>query len=210
MNSENKYKNAKIYSIRCSINDDLIYIGSTCQLLYKRWYDHKRDYKNDYFKNKPLYIKMNDLGVDLFYIELIINCPCENKEELHKIEGYYIRKYATLNKRIAGRTNKIYYEDNKDQILEHNKEYRQQNKDKIKEKDKERYNKNKEGKKQKQKEYYSKNIEEKKQKQKEYYLKNKEEKKQKQKEYYLINKKEMNQKNKEYYLKKKLEKEQII
>ncbi len=80
MNSDNKYKNTKIYFIRCSIDDSLIYIGSTCQLLYKRWYDHKRDYKNDNFKNKPLYIKMNELGYEFFNIELIINCQCENKE----------------------------------------------------------------------------------------------------------------------------------
>ena len=131
MNSENKYKDAKIYSIRCSIDNDLIYIGSTCQLLYKRWYDHKLSYKHKNYKSRPIYIKMHELGQQHFYIELVIKCPCENKEELNKIEGEYIRKLGTLNKRIEGRTNKIYYEDNKDQILEHKKEFRQQNKDKI-------------------------------------------------------------------------------
>ena len=154
MNSENKYKNAKIYSIRCSIDDNLIYIGSTCQLLYKRWYDHKIASTKEHYKNMQLYIKMNELRQENFYIELVINCPCENKEELNKIEGEYIRKLGTLNKRIEGRTDKDYKEDNKakiqeyykqnqEKILNHKKQYREANIEKFKNKDIQYYNTNK-------------------------------------------------------------------
>ena len=40
-NKINKYNNGKIYTIRCREDNDLIYIGSTCQPLHKRWFTHK-------------------------------------------------------------------------------------------------------------------------------------------------------------------------
>ena len=120
MNSEKKFKNGKIYSIRCTTNEELIYIGSTCQPLYKRIYDHKAAAKGNYFKNMLLYVKMNELGPDKFYIELIMNYPCKNREELNKIEGEYIRKLSTLNKNMAGRT-----------ITDSKYEYRIKNKEEI-------------------------------------------------------------------------------
>ena len=39
-NDNNRYKNGKIYTIRNRNNNDLIYVGSTCLPLYKRWYIH--------------------------------------------------------------------------------------------------------------------------------------------------------------------------
>ena len=33
----NKYNNGKIYTIRCRDDNNLIYVGSTVQPLYKRW-----------------------------------------------------------------------------------------------------------------------------------------------------------------------------
>ena len=167
MNSDNKYNNGKIYTIRCTDNNNLIYVGSTIQPLYKRWYEHKQKYnKGGKEYNKLLYIKMRELGVDKFYIELYENFKCENIEQLHKKEGEIIRQIATLNKKIEGRTFKEYYkdnkekikqykEDNKEKIKENNKEYRDNNKEKIKEKDKQYYKDNKE----KIKNYYDKNKE---------------------------------------------------
>jgi len=38
-----KYKNGKIYTIRYKNDDSLIYVGSTIQPLFKRWYKHKQD-----------------------------------------------------------------------------------------------------------------------------------------------------------------------
>ena len=87
MNSDNnKYTNGKIYSITCHSDDSLIYIGSTCQPLYKRFVEHKKASKEETKKNRPLYVKMNELGFDDFHIELIINYPSETKEELNKLK----------------------------------------------------------------------------------------------------------------------------
>ena len=41
-----KYKNGKIYTIRYKNDDSLIYVGSTIQPLFKRWYEHKSKANN--------------------------------------------------------------------------------------------------------------------------------------------------------------------
>ena len=104
------YSNGKIYCIRNHITHD-VYIGSSCQPLCKRlsWHKssiNKKTKQNINKKTKqnfPLYIKMRELDKRNFYIELIENYPCSNKEELRAREGHYIRELATLNKHIAGR-----------------------------------------------------------------------------------------------------------
>ena len=65
------YKNVKIYLILNNVNDD-IYVGSTCQPLSKRFYEHRSRCKTltNYGK---LYPVMRDTGRDNFYIELIEN-----------------------------------------------------------------------------------------------------------------------------------------
>ena len=75
-----------------------------------------------------------------------------NKEQLNKREGEIIREIGTVNKYIAGRTLKEYYEDNK----EKRKEYRETNKDKIKSFDEKR----KENRKEYKKEYYQRKKQE--------------------------------------------------
>ena len=77
----NKYHNGKIYTIRCKDDDNLIYVGSSCLPLHKRFYDHKQKMKKDKYKNVLLYIKMKDIGIDKFYIELYEMYKCETKEE---------------------------------------------------------------------------------------------------------------------------------
>jgi len=114
------YKNGKIYKL-WSPEGDEIYIGSTIQPLYKRYYHHK--IISD-CSSKILFEKYNDVR-----IELIESCPCDNKEQLNKKEGEYIRNNNCVNRRIAGRTDAEYREDNK----EHYKEYRENNKEKISE-----------------------------------------------------------------------------
>ena len=47
MTSEERYKNGKIYTIRYRGDDSLIYVGSTCLPLYKRWYQHKSNCFNE-------------------------------------------------------------------------------------------------------------------------------------------------------------------
>ena len=126
------YKNGKIYKVWSPEGDD-IYIGSTVQPLYKRFHTHK---VNTSCRSKILFEKYDDVR-----IELIECVPCDNKEQLTKKEGEYIRNNNCVNKQIAGRTMKEYCkeyrENNKDKISEYKKEWHENNKEKIKEKMKE-------------------------------------------------------------------------
>jgi hypothetical protein len=126
------YKQGKIYTIRCKTDDTLIYVGSTVQSLSERMAKHRYD-----AIKKPtmcFYQYVDDW--DNWYIELYENFPCNNKEELNKREGVMIREIGILNKLIAGRTKKEYYEDNKTKLLDIMKQYQQDNKDKTSEKQK--------------------------------------------------------------------------
>ncbi len=141
---DNKYKNGRIYTIRYKNDDSLIYVGSTVTPLYKRFSDHKSHSKNPKNENKQLYKKMNETDLNDWYIELYEDCPCDRKEQLTQREGQVIREIGTLNKQIAGRSNKEWREENKDKLIEKHKEYYEENKDKLKEKKKEYYKENKE------------------------------------------------------------------
>ena len=80
-------------------------------------------------------------------------------QELKKRKGEHIKNNECVNKLVAGRTPKEYYEDNKDKIKEHEKEYREQNKNKLKEKKKKEYQEaNKDKIKEYKKEYRKQNI----------------------------------------------------
>ena len=68
---KNKYTNGKIYTVRCYDDVNLIYVGSTIQPLRKRWYEHRSGFINDKKQqNRLLFIKMKEIGIDKFYIEL--------------------------------------------------------------------------------------------------------------------------------------------
>jgi len=129
MSNDSKYNNGKIYTVRYRDDDTLIYVGSTIQPLYKRWNDHKTRSQCATCKeyNKLLYIKMREFGLDNFYIELYENVECNNVEELKKREGEIIRQIGTLNKSVAGRTQKEWKNENEDKI----KEYININREKI-------------------------------------------------------------------------------
>ncbi len=124
-----KYKNGKIYTIRCKNDDSFIYVGSTIQPLFKRWHQHKKVLNNEKYNNILLYQKIRETNIEDWFIELYEEFSCENKEQLIKREGQIIREIGTLNKLIAGRTKKEYNEDNKDKIAEQKKEYRELNKE---------------------------------------------------------------------------------
>jgi len=137
MNKNKKdYNNGKIYCIR-SHKTDLIYVGSTCQPLSKRLNIHKTKYKT-YLKTGKIdtsSYKIYELD-DTPYIELIVNYPCSCLDELRREEGKHIRAIDCVNRCVAGRTQKEWYEDNKEKIKEQAKEYREANKEKIKEREK--------------------------------------------------------------------------
>jgi len=129
-----KYQNGKIYVIKCKIDPNLIYVGSTIRTLNERWGEHKSDYIK-----KPhtlLYSKINELKIDNFFIELYELYPCNSKKELNKKEGEVIRKIGTL-KLVQNYEKqehyKIYYEKNKEKKCQNRKIYYQLNKEKIKE-----------------------------------------------------------------------------
>ena len=146
---------AKIYAIR-SFQTDKIYIGSTCQPLYKRFYQHK---KNPCSSSQIM--KYPD-----WYIELLENYDCADKNELHRREGELIRTTMNcVNQQIAGRTRDEHYVDNKQEI----QQYYQDNKELIHEKHKQYYVDNKQEINEKNKQYYLDNKEQLKEKQNQKY-----------------------------------------
>jgi hypothetical protein len=120
--ADERYKRGKIYTIRCRYDNNLIYVGSTIAGLSKRIGQHRAD------NNCSLYKYVNGDWAN-WYIELYEDFPCNNKQELNKREGEVIRQIATINRCIAGRTNKDYVLENKEQIKEQRKQYYQNNRD---------------------------------------------------------------------------------
>ena len=152
------YSKAKIYKVLNDVDDD-VYIGATCQALSMRMVGHRKARTSTKHKNYKLYRKMNEIEVEHFYIELIKETPCDNKEQLRAIEGEYIRKYGTLNSRIEDRTkeewnekyketkkeqSKIRYVENREEILEKQKNERLENPEKKREISRKSYQTNKE------------------------------------------------------------------
>ena len=113
------YSKAKIYQVKNYIDDE-IYVGSTCETLARRMTKHRYDVQ----RNSSLKTKFEEHGADKFYIELIEDYPCSNKQELLAREGHFIRERGTINKRIAGRSSKQWHEENKEeQAIQQNKYY---------------------------------------------------------------------------------------
>lgn len=165
------YSKSKLYFIR-SYQTEEVYIGSTTQPLSKRFQYHVADYKN-YLLGKQHYISSFEIiKYGDAYIELVRESPCENKEQLHKLEGELIRSMKCVNKLIPCRTQKEWH-----------KEYREKNKEKLKDEKKQYYEKNKEIIKQKRLDYYNNNKEKALETQKKYANSNKEHLKEYNKEY---------------------------
>lgn len=104
------YQKGKIYKILCNITG-LTYYGSTTQALSVRMGGHRIKFN---CSSKHII-----LGGDYDY-SLVEDCPCENKEQLHRRERYYIENNECVNAQIPGRTDK-----------EYQKEYRKKNRDKL-------------------------------------------------------------------------------
>ncbi len=127
------YQNGKIYTIRSHQTDD-VYIGSTTQSLAVRMAGHRRDYKYYQDGKCPFMTSYEITKYDDCYIELLEECKCENKQQLHKREGELIRENDCVNKIIPGRTRVEHYQDNKQAIKEQVKQYYEANKEQIAEK----------------------------------------------------------------------------
>ena len=112
------YQEGKVYKIYNTINDD-IYVGSTTLKLCERMRDHRNCINSKIKKDRPLYQAIREYGIGNFFIELIEKCPCNDKDELRRKEGEYIRSLKpSLNRYTAGRTDHEYYIDNKDRALQ--------------------------------------------------------------------------------------------
>jgi len=117
MSETNRYQNGKIYKIVSDFTDN-IYVGSTCCPLSKRIYQHKGNY-NNYLNTNKKYVTSYELiklgEVDIILIE---DFPCDNKNQLHARERYWIEqnKDKIVNKVHPTRTKREYYNDNKEQI----------------------------------------------------------------------------------------------
>ncbi len=171
------YQKGKIYKL---VGYGKTYYGSTTQPLCERKAGHKRRLD---CMSKELF-KLGD-DIDIVLVE---SYPCNNKEELHQRERYYIENNECINKVIPTRTDKEYRENNKDKIKENKKKYNKVNKDKIKEKCKEYYENNKEQINEKNKEYRKNNKDKIKEIKNKYYEDNKEQINEKNKKYNEINK----------------------
>jgi hypothetical protein len=124
------YSQGKIYTIRCRNDPSLIYVGSTIQSLAKRFGEHRRHSKQEKNKKTLLYNEIEDW--DDWYIELYLNFPCKSVEELRQKEGEIIREIGTLNKNIAGQTEKEWRNENKETLQIQINKWKKDNPEKMK------------------------------------------------------------------------------
>ena len=117
----NKYQNGKIYKI-VDVGYNKCYIGSTCEELSPRMARHRYMFTQHSTKGKESYRSCNclfeEFGVENVKIEEIEKYPCNDRDELLAREGYYIQNTDCNNKKVAGRTFKGWYNDNRDKCLE--------------------------------------------------------------------------------------------
>ena len=165
------YSKSKIYKVVCD-ETNLTYYGSTIQPLYKRLSEHKKkdnNCKTKLMTNPKIY--------------LVVEFPCENKEQLLRKEREYIENNECINKQIPLRTTKEYYQDNKEELSLKNKQYRQDNKEQIK---------------QYKKQYIQDNIDKIKEQRKQYFQDNKEHLKELNKQYKKDNIEQIKEQKKQY------------
>jgi hypothetical protein len=153
------YQKSKIYKLY-SPSKNLVYYGSTVQSISQRLSKHLYKFKcyNNNDNNTNYLTSFLILECEDYKIELIEEYACNNKAQLERKEGEYIKANECVNKRVEGRTLKEYRIDNTDKIKEQTKQYKINNADKIKEQ---------------QKQYYIDNADKIKEYYKQYYLKNK-------------------------------------
>ena len=130
------FENAVIYKIVCKdLNITNIYVGSTTNFTKRKTY-HKGNCTNNKLKDYyyPLYACIRENGGwGNWSMILIENYSCKNKLELESRERYHMELLKTdLNKHIPTRTDKEYYQANKELYAIKGKIYREEKKDLIK------------------------------------------------------------------------------
>ena len=130
------YQNGKIYKIE-PINGEEgdVYVGSTTnEHLSTRMGQHRTHYKQWKVGTKGMttsFILFDKYGVDACKIILIQSFSCNSKNELTSKEAEFIKTLKCVNKLIPNRTDKEYYQDNKEKIAANAKIYFLANKEKI-------------------------------------------------------------------------------
>jgi len=76
------YENGKIYIIVSSIDRNIKYVGSTCDSLSKRLSKHRRNSKQDKYKNRKIYEYYNVHGWSNAEISLLESVNCKTKMDL--------------------------------------------------------------------------------------------------------------------------------
>jgi hypothetical protein len=99
------YQKGKIYKL-WSPSKNLVYYGSTIETLTSRLSKHIYTYKK---KNNYCYSFLV-LDCEDYKMELVEEYPCNNKTQLLKKEGEYIRANECVNKFIPDRTYEEYYQ----------------------------------------------------------------------------------------------------
>ena len=147
-----------IYKIVCNdLNITDIYVGHTTDFR-ERKYTHKSNTINptrNRYNCKIYQTIRNNGGWDNWLMVQIENYPCNNNQEAVSRERYWFEVLnAKLNTNVPNRTDKEYYQTNKEQIKEQHKQYTDANKDKISEYQKEYQKTNKEQLKEYKREWY--------------------------------------------------------
>jgi len=121
------YKKSVIYKIYDNTNGDTYY-GSTCNELRFRIWKHKSSAKcnSDGAVSKSIFLN------DDYDYSVVEEFPCENRQELHTRERWWIENNVCINKSIPTRTQKEYYIVNRERIITTAKEHYDKNKDTIK------------------------------------------------------------------------------
>ena len=181
------YSKCVIYKIQHQSKDELLYVGSTTHFgNRKTQHKSKCHNPNDKQYKQRLYQTIRDNGGwDEFNMVIVKEFPCDNKRQAEAEEDKCIREMkSSLNMRKAYITkeekqeyfkkyNNLFYQQNREQILEQRKENNKYNIDRRREYNKEYEERNKEILKGKRKIYREKNKDKNKEYNKEYSENNK-------------------------------------
>jgi adenylate kinase family enzyme len=130
------YYNSLIYRIFPCVDgaDDVdVYFGSTTLTLSNRMAVHRSRYRQKHTNQCKVSAIFEKYGLENCKIELVEAFPCENRNELNKREGFYIRSFPCLNKNISGRMRTEYYLDNRERLLNYQTLFNERNKESISE-----------------------------------------------------------------------------
>ncbi len=122
------YQNGKIYKIVDHTTDN-IYIGSTCEpTLAKRLSKHVTSYKCYTTTKLTNYLTSFDIIKNQNYeIILIENYPCQNRDELHAREAFWIQQIKCINRNLPYLGLTVKHTDKR----EYDKEYHKTQQNKI-------------------------------------------------------------------------------